>query len=645
MKLFKYNQFLNQVPINENLDKAKKLMKDRYLLKTAADELGLIKGELKAQLDHNEIKSVTMGDFTPEDQSKIREKLRSIKLNDHQIRSIEKDPEFLKIRDTLGQKYIGWVYPFTYFYFIEMISMEELFTNNNSIFNRLIEFSGLLDRLPKKFDHNFIDPNIKNNAEILMDGLDMLSQYRSIKKVYDNLTPILKKQYKEAPPAIKDQFAEVARGFEYLGGGDEVKKERLSRVFFGEIRTFDRDEEINGIFYKKGDKKYCSKIKRHENEGGITEFIKAAKNFLKSSDNDNMIEFYEKINKCNDKFGYLGAEIVYEENGILIIEVRSFQANQFLNGHTSHCHKDSMSMWASYVSNHYNKQYYIYNFNIPLYDNYSTIGITIEPKQNIRACHALDDSVIHDIKGLLKKWEKEYNIKEDLFSYLKPMTDEEIKKRERAKLAEREIVKKGISIEDIIKYVKDEGADINKDNCIVLSNAVEENDYEKVKVILELGGNPNLRTRSGAIINRAMTVDMVKLLVSFGSELTSQVFNNISVDVEAIDYCLKQGLDPNFDNSLPIRKTCKGSYRSPNDIGEGYFDSFLLLLKNGAKLNDEIVRWAAEFKRINFLEHMINIGYKTGYKEAMMWVKNSRKLNNKDREEAVKYLKEKIKEL
>jgi hypothetical protein len=123
------------------------------------------------------------------------------------------------------------------------------------------------------------------------------------------------------------------------------------------------------------------------------------------------------------------------------------------------------------------------------------------------------------------------------------------------------------------------------------------------------------------------------------------VFNNISVDAEAIDYCLKQGLDPNFDNSLPIRKTCKGSYRSPNDIGEGYFDSFLLLLKNGAKLNDEIVRWAAEFKRINFLEHMINIGYKTGYKEAMMWVKNSRKLNNKDREEVVKYLKEKIKEL
>ena len=72
MKLFKYNQFVNDKPINENLDKAKKFMKERHLLKTVADDLGFIEGELKAQLDHKEKRSLTLGDFTPEQQEQIK---------------------------------------------------------------------------------------------------------------------------------------------------------------------------------------------------------------------------------------------------------------------------------------------------------------------------------------------------------------------------------------------------------------------------------------------------------------------------------------------------------------------------------------------------------------------------------------------
>ncbi len=646
MKLFKYNQFLNEKPLNENLDKAKKLMKDRYLLRTAADELGLIKGELKAQLDHKEKKSVTMRDFTPEQQAQIREKLKTMKLDDAQVRSLERDSEFLKIREFLGQKYIGWMYPFTYFYFIEMVTIEELFTNENSIFNNLIEYSGLLDKLPKKFDQNFIDPNIPNNSEILIDGLDALDDYRKIKKIFDRLTPALKKDYNDSPVVIKDQFAEVARGFEQLGGGNDEKREKLMKSFFGEVRTIDSDQVIYGKAYKKGEKRYFGPLNRYQN---IREFIKAAQNYLKSSENDSTMAFYEKLNQCNDRLGALGADVTFEENGVLIIEVRSFQANQFLNGHTRHCIKDSMGQWRNYVSDHYNKQYYIYNFNIPQYDNMSTIGITIEPKQRVKACHALNDASVSNIKEILKGWEKKYDIKEDLFGFLKPMSDEEIKKKEKAKLAEREIVKKGISIAKIIEYVKEDGADINKDNCVALLNAVEENDLEKVKTVLELGGSPNLRTKSDAIINKALTLDMIKLLVSYGSELTSQVFNNICDDIDAVEFCLKQGLDPNFDNSLPVRKTCKGSYKSASDIGEGYFDTFLLLLKYGAKLADDTgrvmaVKWAAEFKRIDFIEHMIKLGYKSGFKQAAVWLKHSRKLKDADRDEINKYLEQKAKE-
>ena len=654
MKLFKYKQFLGENSINENLDKAKKYLKDRFLLRTAAEELGFIEGELKAQLDHKEKRSLTLGDFTPEQQTEIRLKLRELRLKDDQVRNIERDPDFLKIREALGQQYIGWTYPFTYFYFVEMISMEELFTRVNTetkepdnILFKLIEYKGLLDKLPKKFDQNFIDVNVPNNAEILIDGLDSLEDYRKIKKVIDKLTPILKKDYNDSPEVIKGQFAEVCRGFEQLGGKDEVKKEKLWKSFFGEVRTIESDQVIHGKSYKKGDKRYFGPLFRYKN---IREFIKAAQNYLKSSENETIIAFYDKINSCNERYGFLGSDTIYEDNGILIIEVKSFQANQFLNGHTRHCIKDYSSQWDNYVSNHNNKQYYIYNFNIPQYDNYSTIGITIQPGQSVRACHAKDDANIQStIKNILKKWEGEYDIKDDLFGQLKPMTDEEIMRREKAKIAEREIVKKGLSIEQIKSYVREDGANINKDNCVALLHAVEENNLEKAKVILELGGSPNLRSKVDSIINKAQNLDMIKLLVSNGSELTGEVFNNICNDLDAVEYCLKQGLDPNFDNSLPIRRSCKGSWKTKDDIGEGYYDVFKLLVKYGAKLSDSggrnmAIKWAAEYGRLNFIDYMLEKGVKTGFKAALSWLKHSRKIPDDKKVITIAYLDDKIKQ-
>ena len=660
MKLFKYNQFLGENTLNENLDKAKKFLKDTYLLTTAATELGFVEGELKAQLDHKEKRSLTLGDFTPEQQSEIRTKLRTLKLTDEQVRGIERNPDFLKIREYLGQKHIGWTYPFAYFFFVEMVSLEELFTRvekievdgkeieaPNNILYKLVEYQGLLDRLPKKFDANFIDPNIPNNAEVLIDGIDSLEDYKKIKKVIDKLTPVLKKDYMESPEVIKDQFAEVSRGFEQLGGANEAKKEKLWKSFFGEVRIIDADQVIHGKTYKKGDKRYFGPLFRYKN---IREFIKAAQNYLKSSENDTIIAFYDKINACNDKYGFLGSDTIYEENGILIIEVKSFQANQMLNGHTRHCIKDYSSQWENYVASHNNKQYYIYNFNIPQYDNLSTIGITIQPGQSIRAAHAKDDAnIMGSIKTLLKRWETEYVIKDDLFAQLKPMTDEEIRRREKAKIAEREIVKKGLTIEKIKGYVKEDGANINKDNCVALLHAVEENDHEKAKVILELGGSPNLRTKSDAIINKAKDLDMIKLLVSNGSELTGEVFNNICNDVNAVEYCLKQGLNPNFDNSLPIRRCCRGGWESIDKIGEGYLDVFQLLVKYGAKLADDAgrnmpVKWAAEYGRLDFIDIMIEKGVRGGFKAALTWLSHSRKTTPEVKKRTIEYLEDKIKQ-
>jgi hypothetical protein len=45
----------------------------------------------------------------------------------------------------------------------------------------------------KQFDLNFINLDITNNSENLIDGLDRLEQKnRKIKKLVDSLTPVLK---------------------------------------------------------------------------------------------------------------------------------------------------------------------------------------------------------------------------------------------------------------------------------------------------------------------------------------------------------------------------------------------------------------------------------------------------------------------
>jgi hypothetical protein len=142
---------------------------------------------------------------------------------------------------------------------------------------------------------------------------------------------------------------------------------------------------------------------------------------------------------------------------------------------------------------------------------------------------------------------------------------------------------------------------------------------------------------------------MIKLLVSNGSELTGEVFNNICNDLDAVEYCLKQGLDPNFDNSLPIRRCCKGGWKTKDDIGEGYYDVFQLLVKYGAKLADEggrnmAIKWAAEYGRLNFIDYMLEKGVKTGFKAALSWLKHSRKIPDDKKAITISYLENKIKE-
>jgi hypothetical protein len=382
-------------------------------------------------------------------------------------------------------------------------------------------------------------------------------------------------------------------------------------------------------------------------ENPLTEFIKAATQHLDASGSEGYSDRMEKINKVNDLLGVKGCRVIFNEGGVLIVEVNSYAANKMLNAHCSHCIVNSESYWNSYLGE-YNIQYYIYNFNLSSTNNRWTIGVTIRPDRTYQggACQTVNNNDIgREFKSMLKDWQSEYNINQELWDVLLPLSAEEIQRRKDAQLAEREIIKKTvtdpetrrerpITAEDIKRFVRESGADVNKDNGKALVNAVEDGDIERVRVILQLGGSPNLRKGSDSAIAKAKDMETIKLLVSNHAVLTGDVFNNIVCDEDALEFCLKAGADANFNSNLPIRKVAKGTWKSTSEVGESYFDGYLLLLKYGAKTEENgknfVIKWAAEYGRMDIIQDQMKRGCKSGFVDAFAWMGHTRKLPNDD---------------
>ena len=691
----KYSQFLDQFSINENLDKAKKLMKDRYILTTAANQLNLIDDETKYDMSNGNKRSVTPLDFINLDTETKREltaTMSAIVVSEDQLKSLISTNEFKAVRElnaevpvqdvngnTIEKKYqldrdhMGWLGNFVYFYYYENANLQDLktlYTNlliNKDILSNLdISVNGKITK--KAFDTNFINMKVPNNMELLIDGLNRLENLRYYKKMEADLPPHLKRDLKDSPQIIKDNFLEVAMAFESLGGGDKTKHDELYKGFWGRMLMDDREGSKT-----KGQVVFRSPVSRYKN---IRELIEKALAYAKATDNDGFNSFYQKFQDCTMKFGAMGAEEIFNENGIFIISVKSFGANRILNAHTSHCIKDSLSQWEGYVNKdrqgrqvEENMQYYVYNFNLAQSNSLFTIGITIEPddKQNhIRAAHnKIDGNVASNVINILKDWGTEYDVESDaatkakelgakdaeiskygaLFALLRPVTSEDLEKRRKSRAANIEIVKKGITMEQIKQYVTVDGADINREACKVLQHAVQENDLEKAKLILSLGGSPNLKPPKEGIINDATSLEMIKLLVANNSELTATVYNNICHDIDAVKFCLDNGLDPSFEDSLPVRRSCKGSYVSASDIGECYLDGIKMLLDYGASLTDKrgrymIIKWAIEYGRTEVIDYVIENGGTMGFASAYTWLGHSRKLNIEDRKKLyLEYLK------
>ena len=702
MKLFKYNQFLGDTILNENLDKSKKFMKDIFILNTAINGKGIENffsqsdaENLKVELDRGkgrkdlEITPADCMSLTGEKRKELSAEMMKIKVDDVKLNQLISSDEFLSVKNlsaTCSITYYDvktesevttdkgfllyrdnpiWLFNFIYFYYAENIPVDDL----REAYIRLIQNKDFLNTFDKTFDLNFIDIKTTNNFEKLQDYLNKIPIKRYYKKFESDLPTHLKRSLKEAPQVVKDQFSDMASGFGDLTP-DQIKG------FWGQIMMDDRIDDEGKRSKTFGQMVFRSPISRFQD---IRKLIEIGNGYLKGVGNSSFVDFYKKFQDCNLKFQNSGADQIFLDNNILILEVKSYGANRLLNGHTTHCIVTSLNQWNDYVENDRqgrsvaeNRQYYIYNFNLLPSNSIWTIGVTIEPDNrynHIRAAHnKTDGGVSGTLINTMKEWGNEYGInaaatakaKElgatdsdiakygQVFCLLRPISSEQLEFRKKSREAEIEIVKPGKTKEQIEEYVKKYGANINHQDrtskLCALDYAVREDNLEKAKLILSLGGTPNLRDdKKVAIINGAKSLAMVQLLVEHQSIMTPQCYETVCNDINAVEYLLNNNVDPNFENSLPARRSCKGSFDERNyertgDRGTAYLDTFKLLVEKGVKLSDArgrimVLKWASEYGRKEILQMCDEMGINSGWIGAYTWAFNSQKLNNKDLKE------------
>lgn len=501
MIYLKYNDFVSKnssrsLNVNENIQLTKKYIKDKVLA-------------------------------TIENQEEISQEELEKRIKD----TIDRDENFKKVREML-KKTPGYVYTF-YRFMEDGVPQDELTT----LYQRLIDNKQFLNNLSLPFDkYGDLDPSKhenRNGYEVLNDELEFIDLNKIASKFVSTFTPELKKSYSKSSSFIKEKIRNIAKEFTLLG----------------------MDEDTNIVDHERSkllQRNFTQTIKKYTN---IEDMIVGANAFIKATKDANIPKFLKKINKINTQFGIInGVDVIFEGGNILVVEVRSYQANKELNANTSHCIATSgQSYWDTYVGsdNIYNKQYYIYNFNLDTSESNSVIGITIEHSGKIRGCFNKPNHDIQvTIKDLLKKWEKEYGIEEDLFSMFKPMTPEEVEIKKKRVIANREIIKDGLTIEQYKKCI-DDGADPNASNGTPLNNAIKNDKIQEVEYLIRVGANPNLH----GSIKYAKDVNMIKVLCKNGAEIDKITYSKyVSGDTELLEYLLSEcDMDPNFDKGLIVR--------------------------------------------------------------------------------------------
>jgi ankyrin repeat protein len=526
-------------------------------------------------------------------------------LSADEVRVIENDPSFQEIK-RICRDVPGWVYLFTKIFYEDYEGDVDRLKELEDFYKEIKSYGNLIKNLPQPLE-NYANPTTETPSsgesgdvvhagrtitERIVDDLEVVKLEVLFNKFKGEFLPHQKKQVETATKQQREKLLNIAKEFSEMGKDDD-----------GNI-DLEYQYSLYRIFY--------SKLKDFSTLQSLIDF---ALNYIKSVNNNQFSKFIKKIDEVNTRFGpQNGAKLIYNNDAYLVIEVYSYVANRVLNGHTTHCIARSQSYWDNYLEG-VNKQYYVYNFNLGPTEPMSVIGLTIRPDGTYADLkNKLNDSV-PNFKELMKNWK----IPMDL---LAPPTAEEVAEKRKRIEASKKIIQSELSFEELQECLEN-GADPNARGGKPLKNAIESNDKESVKLLLQKGASPNIGEGVEAPISFASDLDMIKILVNGGATIVPNVFLKVSDDIESVRYLLEAGMDPNFSMGYAFRNAAR----------HGNIDIMKLMLEYAKNVPEEklsirekeiliikernflAIKTAAEYDKMDIIIFLLDRLYELKYEE------------------------------
>jgi len=472
------------------------------------------------------------------------------KLTDEEIRDLEKDPYFLKIKDMLSQS-PNLTYLFTKTFFKDWYSQWEgsefekkrCMDDLKGIYDSIKSKRDLWGLLPMPFDkYAALEPDEKDHRpsieRLTDDWREVLSTLNGKQYFINRLLPFQKKWFKDAPESIMKKVNIIGDSFAAFGTKDD-----------GSIDAEENKMMNDDFFIKFRNGKRVEYVARFQTLG---ELIKGAEDYINTASKNSYKYVRDKIEEANRRCGLEnGVDIIWEDRGLMVVEIKSFSANVIVNANTSHCIKNSLGTWNSYVSlEQLRRQYYIYNFNLSSSDSNSVIGVTIDKKGTPIYAHAKRDE---GFLGSLSSYMKSNKIPMETLEAYTPEEQQNILRR----LDANKTLRNDGANYELIKDALERGGDVNVDNGLPLKNAVSRGDLKSVKLLIDAGARVNLRKENDLVdklnqkISPKENLEIISILISNGLEINQSSYRSITNQLKGISIfsvvkvMLESGLDPN----------------------------------------------------------------------------------------------------
>ncbi|NBO22245.1 hypothetical protein EBU94_02735, partial [bacterium] len=482
------------------------------------------------------------------------------KLTEEEVKSLEKNPYFLEIKKMLSHT-PGLTYLFTKTFFKDWRNqwddgefqskseMDRCIDDLKNIYDELISKRDLWGLLPMTFDkYASLEPDgndTRPSIERLTDDWRTVLSSQNAKQFFINrLLPFQKKWFKDAPDSILQKVNAIGDAFASFGKKDDGRLDK------------DENRMMNDDFFIKfRNGKRVEYVARFQTLGDL---IRGAEEYINTSSKNSYKYVRDKIEEANRKYGMEnGVDVIWEERGLMVVEIKSYVANAIVNANTSHCIKNSLSSWNSYVSlERLTRQYYLYNFNLPSSNSESVIGVTIDKNGKPTHAHAKRDE---GFMGNLYPYMEKHKIP---FDTLEPYSPEEQKQILRRIEANKVLKREGVSAKEI-RMALENGGDVNAEMGLPLKNSIVSGDLESFKVLIDNGARVNIRTdlfdKFDTKKDPYTNLEIVSILVTNGVNIDESSYRSLTTQIKNVPLfslvkkMLESGMDPNIMKGRLLR--------------------------------------------------------------------------------------------